>query len=61
LAEWQLIERDLHQVYGIDVHEALDTRSWRWLSSRIVGLLETECRISHFFAPPELQPKTKAT
>jgi hypothetical protein len=45
LAHETAIEADLHQVYGIDYEQVLDTRSWRWLSLRILGLLSTDCRI----------------
>lgn len=35
------MECDLHSVYGIDVddRQAMAGRSWRWLETRIVGLL----------------------
>lgn len=44
LTLWPLVEQDLHQVYGIDVEEPglLRARSWRWLSTRILGLLTVE-------------------
>lgn len=45
LAHETAIEADLHQTYGIDYEDALDTRSWRWLSLRILGLLSTDSRI----------------
>jgi len=45
LAHETAIEADLHQTYGIDYEAALDTRSWRWLSLRILGLLSTDSRI----------------
>jgi len=37
-----LIERDLHDVYGIDVGDPvlMSSRSWRWLRVRILGLLD---------------------
>jgi len=38
LEHWSLIEADLHDRYGIDVELCL-SRSWRWLRTRIVGLL----------------------
>lgn len=37
---WSLVEADLHELYGIDVESGiLRTRSWRWLRTRIAGLL----------------------
>lgn len=42
LAHWDLIEADLHQVYGIDVEDIpmMQRRTWRWLRTRIMGLLD---------------------
>lgn len=39
---WPLIERDLAEVYGIDVEDddLLTRRSWRWLCNRITGLID---------------------
>lgn len=41
LEQWAAVETDLHAVYGIDMDTPglLDTRTWRWLRTRIVGLL----------------------
>lgn len=41
LERWDLVEADLHQVYGIDIddRELRETRTWRWLRVRIGGLL----------------------
>lgn len=38
LAEWGSVEADLHDRYGIDC-DRLEGRTWRWLRTRIVGLL----------------------
>lgn len=59
LTQWPLLEADLHQVYGVDVGEPglLRARSWRWLRTRILGLLDTDCRTARHFAPP---PKHQA-
>lgn len=48
-SRWPLVEADLHQVYGIDLDNAvqLRSRSWRWLKIRLVGLTGTECRLSN--------------
>lgn len=53
LAQWALIEADLHDVYGIDVEDRtlMRTRSWRWLQTRIFGLLAADTRIYRVFAP----------
>ncbi|QJT07164.1 hypothetical protein G9272_32040 [Streptomyces asoensis] len=60
LAQWPLIEADLHQVYGIDVESGvLAQRTWRWLQLRILALLSTESRLQrHFAPPPEDNPRT---
>ena len=41
LAHWNLIEADLHDVYGIDCGDMqmMRARSWRWLKVRVDGLL----------------------
>ncbi|MGW0933271.1 hypothetical protein [Streptomyces sp. NPDC002644] len=48
------MEADLQQVYGIDVGDRalMRARSWRWLRTRILGLLSADCRISRYFTPP---------
>jgi hypothetical protein len=47
LDEWELVEADLHQVYGIDMEDRalLRARSWRWLRVRIAALLSMDSRI----------------
>ena len=54
LQQWPLIEADLHEVYGIDVEDGnlLRRRSWRWLRTRVIGLLSAESRLHRHFAPP---------
>lgn len=55
LEQWQLIEADLHEVYGIDLddRDLLRARSWRWLKVRIVGLLDdAESRLYRALNPP---------
>ncbi|MGW6518540.1 hypothetical protein [Streptomyces sp. NPDC054962] len=55
LDEWPLIEADLHEVYGVDVGAPglLETRSWRWLRVRILGLLSADSRINRHMFPPD--------
>lgn len=49
---WQHVEADLHQVYGVDLDDpALKRRTWRWLKLRIAGLCSTECRLSNVLRP----------
>lgn len=57
LARWRLVEADLHSEYGIDVEDRalMRARSWRWLESRIEGLLATDTRLSRALAPQESQ------
>jgi hypothetical protein len=47
------VEADLHQVYGVDVEDRalMRARSWRWLKTRILGLLATDCRLYRTLAP----------
>jgi hypothetical protein len=54
LDHWHLIEADLHQLYGIDVESGiLRARSWRWLRTRITGLLAADSRLAHALTPPD--------
>ncbi|WP_240981033.1 MULTISPECIES: hypothetical protein [unclassified Streptomyces] len=50
----------MHQVYGIDVESGiLRERSWRWLQTRVIGLLSAESRLArHFEPPPKKSPRT---
>lgn len=50
---WALIEADLHEVYGIDLDDEhlMATRTWRWLRTRIAGLISTNTRIARSMAP----------
>ncbi|WP_281895376.1 hypothetical protein [Phytohabitans aurantiacus] len=50
---WADVEADLHQVYGVDVEDRalMKARSWRWLKTRILGLLTTDCRVYRALAP----------
>ncbi|GIE29958.1 hypothetical protein Ait01nite_030030 [Actinoplanes italicus] len=52
---WAAIEADLHSEYGIDVEDPglMASRSWRWLQTRIVGLLSMpKSRLSLAMKPP---------
>lgn len=53
---------DLHEVYGIDVEDKalMASRPWRWLSSRMLGLLSTECRVQRVLNPTPEQKKARS-
>ncbi|QKW54679.1 hypothetical protein HUT08_21585 [Streptomyces buecherae] len=53
LTHWPHVEADLHEVYGIDVGAPglLRARSWRWLRTRIEGLLSAESRLARLLTP----------
>ncbi|TDC42124.1 hypothetical protein [Micromonospora sp. KC213] len=53
LTHWPAVEADLHSEYGIDVEDRglMRARSWRWLRSRIVGLLAADTRLSRALSP----------
>lgn len=55
---WDLVDADLHEIYGLDSEDpvVLDERTWGWFKRRLIGLLSCECRIQRKLAPPE---KTK--
>lgn len=47
LEQWNAIECDLQEVFGIDVESGiLKQRSWRWLKTRIVSLLGGRTRLA---------------
>jgi len=55
---WHLIEPDLHSEYGIDTASGILTdRSWKWLRTRVLGLLTCESRIQRKLSPPPEAPK----
>lgn len=53
LTRWDLVEADLHETYGIDLDQPrlLPRHTWRWLQSRIIGLLSADTRLSRALAP----------
>ncbi|WP_306839756.1 hypothetical protein [Catenuloplanes nepalensis] len=59
LARWRLLEADLHDVYGVDLGDpvVLRTRSWRWLETRILGLLSADTRLHRALFPPPETPR----
>jgi len=50
---WPLVEADLHDTYGIDLDEPglLKARSWRWLRTRLFGLLTADTRVARALDP----------
>jgi hypothetical protein len=61
LGHWELVEADLHQVYGVDLGDPSLRRSWRWLKLRIAGLCSTDCRLSGALSLPDDPSSTSAT
>jgi hypothetical protein len=61
LTRWELVEADLHQVFGIDLDRssALRGRSWRWLRARIGGLLVCDSRIARALDPGDDRPSRR--
>ncbi len=57
LSHWRLIEADFQEHYGIDLDDRAlwRTRTWRWLETRITGLLAADTRLYRALAPePDL-------
>ena len=47
LERWLMVELDLHELYGIDVHSGILTqRPWHWLETRVIDLLGRGPRLS---------------
>jgi hypothetical protein len=59
LERWALIESDLHTEYGVDVDAPglLTSRTWRWLRTRVLGLLAADTRIARALAPDDDKPR----
>ncbi|MEU8195230.1 hypothetical protein AB0C10_15765 [Microbispora amethystogenes] len=57
-----MIEADFQSHYGIDLGTPglLISRSWRWLRTRILGLLSADTRTARQFAPEQEQPDPSA-
>ncbi len=57
LTRWALVEADLHERYGVDVEDRalMRSRSWRWLETRILGLLDVRSRLAMALQPPDHQ------
>jgi len=51
LEQWVLLEGAFHAVYGIDLEDALTTRTFRWFSVRVAYLLAHDNPFGRFFAP----------
>lgn len=62
LEHWVLVELDFQQVYGLDLSTPglLQSRTWRWMTARMVGLLSTEGRIQRVLNPTPEQKKAAA-
>lgn len=61
LGEWNAIEADFQQTYGIDLSDPAvrHRRSWRWFKVRLAGLLQVESRIQVIFNPTPEQRKAR--
>lgn len=53
LSRWRLVEADLHSEFGVDVGDQalMRSRSWRWLETRISGLLSADTRLHRALSP----------
>ncbi|WNM65424.1 tail assembly chaperone [Microbacterium phage Phonegingi] len=62
LDNWGLVELDFQQVYGIDLSTPglLRSRTWRWMTMRMRGLLSTEGRVQRVLNPTPEQKKADA-
>lgn len=62
LGEWNKIEADFHQHYGIDLSDPTirGHRSWRWFKARLGGLLIIESRMQSQFNPTPEQKKHRS-
>lgn len=56
---WQLIEADLHRFYGVDVEDnrMLTRRTYRWLITRVAGLLGIQDSLLRLKLYPPEKPR----
>jgi len=51
LTQWDLIEADFHDVYGVDLEQVFRVKSYRWFTVRVHGLFASDSRLARHFAP----------
>jgi hypothetical protein len=51
IAQWSLLEADFSSEYGVELEDAFLTRSWRWFTVKLSGLLAADTRLSRHFRP----------
>jgi hypothetical protein len=56
LDQWPLIEADFSSEYGIELEDVFLTRSWRWFTVKVSGLLVAETRLARYFRPDPETP-----
>lgn len=54
MEHWSLLEADFQEYYGLDLDgDLLNSKSFRWLHVRVVGLFALESRLYRvLFSPP---------
>lgn len=51
MADWALVEHSFHAVLGVDLDAVRRSRSWRWFTVRLRGLLATDTPLAARYAP----------
>jgi len=54
LEAWELLEFSFHSILGVDLEEVWRSKSWRWFTVRVHGLLSTDTPLArHFISESE--------
>lgn len=60
VGEWRLLEGAFTQVLGITLEDEFPNRSWRWFTTHVNTLINTDCAFARAVAPPETgEPETE--
>jgi hypothetical protein len=51
--QWRLLEGAFTAVFGICLEDEFPNRSWRWFTTHVNTLINTDCAFSRAVAPPD--------
>jgi hypothetical protein len=50
---WEQLEFSFHSILHVDLEAVWHSKSWRWFSVRVHGLLSTDTPLARHFIPSE--------
>lgn len=51
MEQWPLLEADFSSEYGLELEDEFLSRSWRWFTVKVSGLLIADTRLARCFRP----------